>query len=171
MSFIDGLAHRIRSVFRADSAARERDDEFAFHESLASRDLGSDRDAARREFGNATYLKEEVRWMGAMRWIDAVRQDVRYGLRALRRAPVFALVAIVSIGFGIGANTAVFGMVYQVLLQRLAIPRADELVMLKRARVAYGEMFGPEEARAISSAPGVKVALTTQTFSQRTEID
>src|SRR5262245_30836801 len=151
MSFIDGLTHRIRSVFRAGSAAQERDDEFAFHESLSARDFGSDANAAKRDFGNATYIKEEVRWMGAMRWVDAVGQDVRYGLRALRRAPVFALVSVLSIGLGIGANTAVFGMVYQVLLQRLPIPRAQELVMLRRQGIGFGEMFGPEEARAIAT--------------------
>src|SRR5262249_2313667 len=142
MSFIDAFRHRLRSVFRAADAARERSDEIAFHESLAARDLtpahaAGARAAARREFGNATYVKEEIRWMGAMRWIDALSQDMRYGLRTLVRTPVFAVVVVLSIGLGIGANTAVFGMIYKVMLARLPVPNANELVMLSLSDVRF----------------------------------
>jgi predicted permease len=164
MSFFDAFRHRIRSVFRAGDAARERDDEFAFHESLAMQNLGNDASAAKREFGNATYVKEEVRWLGAMRWIDAISQDVRYGLRSMLRAPIFTFVAVLSIGLGVGANTAVFGIVYSLLLERLPIPHASELVMLRRAQVGFGEFFHPDEYRALKATPGVSIMAASQTF-------
>src|SRR5262245_57763124 len=176
MSFIDAFRHRIRSVFRPGDAARERDDEFAFHESLAARDLTpahgtGARDAARREFGNATYLKEEVRWMGAMRWIDALTQDLRYGLRTLVRTPLFSVVALLSIGLGIGANTAVFGMIYKVMLARLPVPRSHELVMLSLQDVRFGSYFSWEQYQAIARAVGPNVTAFGTTSADSVEID
>ena len=176
MSFIDAFSHRIRSVFRAGDAARERDAEFAFHESLAARDLtpahgAGARDAARREFGNATYLKEEVRWMGAMRWIDALSQDLRYGLRTLVRTPLFSVVALLSIGLGISANTAVFGMIYKVMLARLPVPHSQELVMLSLQDVRFGSYFSWEQYQAISRAVGPNVTAFGTTSADSVEID
>ena len=139
MSFFHGLRYRLRSVLRASSTEREREKEFAFHHSLSEQELvrgevdaEEARHAARREFGNATYIREEIRLMGALRWFDALRQDLRFGARTLRRAPVFALVAVLSIGLGIGANTAIFGMIHALLLERLPVPEARELVQVQR---------------------------------------
>jgi predicted permease len=138
MSFLHGLRYRLRSVLRASSIEREREKEFAFHHSLTEQEFVGEvqaeeaRHAARRAFGNATYIKEEIRLMGALRWFDALRQDLRFGARTLRRSPVFALVAVLSIGLGIGANTAIFGMIHALLLRRLPVPAAQELVQVQR---------------------------------------
>jgi putative ABC transport system permease protein len=169
MSFIDALRHRIRTVLRPDAEQRDRAEEFEFHQALSARD--SSRDAARREFGNPTYLNESVRWAGATRWIDTLRQDLRYGLRTLARSPVFTLVAVLSVGLGVGANTAVFGILYKVMLERLPVPRAEELVMLERAGVQFGFTFSREQYEAVARAPGVRVTGFTSTFAENAEID
>jgi ABC-type antimicrobial peptide transport system permease subunit len=70
--------------------------------------------------------------MGATRWIDQLAQDLRFALRTLRRSPVFTIVAVLSIGLGIGANTAVFGVINELMLQRLAVRQPGELVQLWR---------------------------------------
>jgi predicted permease len=154
MSFVDALRHRIRSALRSDSTDRDRAEEYAIHQRLAAEQRihdGDSRDdarfAARREFGNPTYLREEARWMGLTRWLDVTRQDLGYAWRALRRSPVFALVAITSLGLGIGANAAIFGMIHSLLLAKLPVanPTALRLVIHSpdspiRAFFASGEV-------------------------------
>ena len=154
MSLVDALRHRIRSALRSDSADRDRAEEYAIHQSLAQEQRMHDgtsvddaRFAARREFGNPTYLKEEARWMGVTRWLDVTRQDLGYASRALRRSPVFTLVAIASLGLGIGANASIFGMIHSLLLAKLPVANPDALRLVihspdgpMRAFFASGEV-------------------------------
>src|SRR5262249_58645517 len=57
-------------------------------------------------------------------------QDIRYGLRAIRRSPVASLILMLTLGLGIGANTAIFSVVYSVLLRPLPYPSAERLLRL-----------------------------------------
>jgi predicted permease len=178
MSIFDGLRHRLRAVLRARAVDHEREQEFAFHQELAEQeharelDAGSARHAARREFGNATYLKEEIRQMGVLRWIDALRQDLRFGARTLRRSPVFALVAILSIGLGIGANTAIFGMIHRLLLEQLPLPRAQELMQLRRAEPHDApSFFSPAEYQALAASNALTMSGFAGSYSDDAEIN
>src|SRR5258708_2336490 len=70
--------------------------------------------------GNAARVREESREVWGFRWIDALSQDVRYGLRQILGAPMFSAIAILSLAIGIGATTAVFSLADATLLE--AIP-------------------------------------------------
>jgi macrolide transport system ATP-binding/permease protein len=90
--------------------------------------------AARRAFGNPALIKEDVRatwgWTSAEAWL----QDLRYGLRLLRRNPGFTLFSVASLGLGIGATVAVFSLFDAVVLRRLPVPDAERLVVASFGR-------------------------------------
>ncbi len=91
------------------------------------------RAAARRKLGNSTLIREEIYRMNTVVFLDTLSRDIRYGLRALHHNLVFTVVALLTIGIGIGANTAIFSVVNGVLLKPLAYPNAQQLVAVWQA--------------------------------------
>ena len=85
---------------------------------------------ALRKFGNVARVMEETRAVWRWVWLEQLLQDVRYGLRFLRRNPRFAMVVVFTLALGIGVNTAVFSIVNSVLLKPLAYPNAGRLAWL-----------------------------------------
>ena len=86
--------------------------------------------SARLEFGGLDQVKEECRDARGTRWVEATLQDLRFGLRTLRRTPAFTAVAVLTLAIGIGANTAVFTVVNGVLLRPLPFPEPERLFLV-----------------------------------------
>ena len=74
----------------------------------------------------------------------AILRDLRYSLRSLRKSPVFLAVAVLSLALGIGANTAIFTLVYQLILQPLPVRNPEQIVMLAGRGKHYGGNNGPD---------------------------
>ncbi len=85
---------------------------------------------ARVEFGGVESHKEECRESLGLRLWDEFRADIRYGFRVLRQSPGFTAVAVLSLGLGIGVNTAIFTLTEEVLLKTLSVPHPEQLRLL-----------------------------------------
>jgi predicted permease len=88
--------------------------------------------ASRRAFGNVTLAREDARAVWIARWVDEFLRDLRHGARLLRRSPGFAVVAVLSLALGIGANTAIFSLVDAIILKPLPVEQPEQLVILGR---------------------------------------
>jgi predicted permease len=89
--------------------------------------------AAHRKFGNITGIKETVREMNTIGFVETFWQDVRYGVRVLRLSPGFFIIATLSLALGIGANTAIFHLLDAVRLRSLPVQSPEQLLRIKIA--------------------------------------
>ena len=134
MSIASRLRSWRRALTRRDDVEQSQLEEWQFHidqraaalerEGLTPREA---RRRARAEFGGVDARREESRDALGLRLLDELVADLRYAVRALRQSPTFAAVAILSLGLGIGANTAMFSLMETLLWKTLPVARPDQL--------------------------------------------
>jgi len=140
------VCHFVRNLFRRDRVERDLSDEIDGYVDLLIEEKvaqGMSRDDARRaarlEIGRVEQVKDYVRDVRVGAWLDAIRQDVRFGVRTLIRGPGFATVAVLTLGVGIGATTAIFSLIDSVLLKPLPFHDPDRLTMVWEVRPRFNQ--------------------------------
>ncbi|MFZ1013421.1 MAG: ABC transporter permease [Terracidiphilus sp.] len=109
------------------------------------RDLGMPneqaRSAARRAFGNTTLIREQAHEAWGLALLERLGQDIRYATRQLWRSPGFSVVVVLMLALGIGATTAIFTLVYDVMLRPLPFAQADRLVTVEEIAAEWSNIY------------------------------
>ena len=136
MNFFRHLSAGLRALFRKDKAESDLTEELnSYLQNAAEAKIGAGVTpeeairSARLELGSMETVKHEVRAVGWEFAFDVFIQDVRFGVRMLRKSPLFTAVAVMAIAIGIGANTAMFSLVDAILLRPLPYPDPDRLMI------------------------------------------
>lgn len=139
------LARRLRMLFRREQFDHDMDDEMRVHLELREKEYAQNgfspeeaHMAARKNFGNALAIREVSHDSWGWAWLEHFAQDLRFAFRMFAKNPTFTAVAILTLALGIGANTAIFSVVYGVLLQPLPYKDASRLVVLNETTPRVG---------------------------------
>ncbi|HWB41018.1 MAG TPA: ADOP family duplicated permease, partial [Gemmatimonadales bacterium] len=139
---------RVGNVLRPGRYQRELERELQFHLAETTDRLiaggmppaEAAREASRR-FGHVAGIRDRTRDIDIMTWLESLLADLRYSARALRAAPAFTVVALLSLGLGIGANTAIFSLVDAVMLRSLPVTRPEQLVKVAMGSGDENDVF------------------------------
>jgi hypothetical protein len=129
------LWNRLANVFRSRRVDDDIQRELNFHineraEQLHAEGMPLDeaRRTARRHVGNTLRIREDTHRVNSVGWIELFTQELRFSLRIFRKNPGFAAVAVLTLGLGIGATTAVFSVLNGILIRPLPYPEPDTLI-------------------------------------------
>jgi putative ABC transport system permease protein len=144
---LNDILFRVRSLFRRNVAEAELDEELRFHrqrqfDKYVKAGM-TEAEALRRvrmHFGSVEQVKEECRDAWGVRLLETLVQDFRYGCRVLRKSPGFTAVALLTLALGIGANTAIFSVLYGILLRPLPFKDAARLIVLNETTPKVGNV-------------------------------
>jgi hypothetical protein len=144
---LDDLFFRVRSVFRRKAVELEMEEELLFSSQRqfekylkTGMSSGEARRQVRIDFGGLEQVKEECRDARGVSLLETLAQDLRYGWRTLRKSPAFAAAALFTLALGIGANTAMFSVVYGILLRPLPFRDAARLIVLRETTPKIGDV-------------------------------
>jgi len=165
MSLWNWLSSRLTGVSRRRDREKELDRELESHLELEAEEQQESgmpaeeaRYAARRAFGNTTLVQENVREIWSVIWLERFARDVKYAARSLRKSPGFAVIAVLTLALGIGANTAIFSAIDALMLQPLPFAAAEQLVRIYSIQKGMFNTFGNPDGPS---------ALDVQDFAQR----
>src|SRR5688572_13396974 len=160
------LLARMVDWFRRDALERELAEEMQFHKSRLEQDAlaagtpaAETRHVVRRKFGSEMRVSESTRDRWSIAAVDALRQDARYALRGLVRAPAFSLTVVTTLALGIGANAAMFGIVDRLWFRPIDLMRDEAMV----SRVYQQWMMDGELVTAASTPYQRHVDIRDQT--------
>ena len=169
------MLRRLLNVLRPTRLDADILEELEFH-----------RSQTQGRFGNLTRIREQTRDASTVVWLESFIQDVRYGLRQLRRTPGLSAVAVLSLALGIGANTAIFSLMNAVLLRALPVadPEALSLLvktdrlgnrggfsypfsqLLRRDATSFsGMLFTTQPGRSVVSVSGTEHTVSSENVS------
>jgi hypothetical protein len=138
------------NVFRRKQLDRDLDEELQAYVELASIEkvqAGMDPEEGHRsalhQTGGIDQVVQSVRDVRVGVSLEKFVQDIRYGLRTLAKSPTFSLVAMATLGLGIGANTAMFSLLNQVVLRLLPVSDPEQLVIVQETGNHFGNTYGP----------------------------
>lgn len=134
MRWLEKLFINVRMLFHRGSEQQRLEAELGFHleqqiaENIAAGMSAAEaRRAAIRTFGNVLTIRDQTHNTWNWTWLECLVQDIRFAMRQLARAPGFTLIAILTLALGIGATTAIFTLVYQVILRSIPVSHPNEL--------------------------------------------